>query len=249
MEQDNQSLGTKNLPANRQEQEVDFSMSKSQKLVTALYLITSFFSDREPLKWKLRNLGSRLISANMLLKDRSSNKHDRGASDMHSIILEITSLLLILKQAGLVSEMNHSIINQEFLALLDSIPLSEEFEPGSPNLIKKDFFAIKELPPQIASRITTSAPRTLTTQNHPIKDKNTDDLKDFSVVAVKKNSRQSIIINLLKRKKEIMIKDVSPLIDGCSEKTIQRELLSMVNSGILNKVGEKRWSRYSLARS
>ena len=44
-----------------------------------------------------------------------------------------------------------------------------------------------------------------------------------------------------------MIKDVSPLISGCSEKTIQRELLAMVYAGILRKMGEKRWSRYSLA--
>ncbi|NCN08031.1 hypothetical protein GW944_00480, partial [Candidatus Parcubacteria bacterium] len=78
-------------------------------------------------------------------------------------------------------------------------------------------------------------------------EKKTKDLKNFGAVSVKKNSRQSIIINVLKRKKEIMIKDISPLIDGCSEKTIQRELLAMVNSGILKKEGEKRWSRYSLA--
>jgi hypothetical protein len=44
-----------------------------------------------------------------------------------------------------------------------------------------------------------------------------------------------------------MIKDVSPLIEGCSEKTIQRELMSMVHNGTLKKIGEKRWSRYSLA--
>ena len=44
-----------------------------------------------------------------------------------------------------------------------------------------------------------------------------------------------------------MIKDVSPLIGGFSEKTIQRELAAMVQAGILRKVGEKRWSRYSLA--
>ena len=72
-------------------------------------------------------------------------------------------------------------------------------------------------------------------------------LKEFGAISVKKNSRQSIIINILKRKKEIMIKDVSPLINGCSEKTIQRELSSMVDLGILKKIGEKRWSRYSLA--
>ena len=44
-----------------------------------------------------------------------------------------------------------------------------------------------------------------------------------------------------------MIKDVAPLISGCSEKTVQRELGEMVASGILRKIGEKRWSRYTLA--
>ena len=73
-------------------------------------------------------------------------------------------------------------------------------------------------------------------------------LKEFGAISVKKNSRQNIIITILKRKKEIMIKDVSPIISGCSEKTIQRELLAMVQAGILRKVGEKRWSRYSLAQ-
>jgi DNA-binding HxlR family transcriptional regulator len=72
-------------------------------------------------------------------------------------------------------------------------------------------------------------------------------LKEFGAVSVKKNSRQSTIIALLKRKKEIMIKDVSPLIPGCSEKTIQRELSEMVETGILRKLGAKRWTRYTLA--
>jgi hypothetical protein len=33
---------------------------------------------------------------------------------------------------------------------------------------------------------------------------------------------------------------------SCSEKTLQRELVSMVRDGVLNKTGEKRWSRYFL---
>ena len=66
-------------------------------------------------------------------------------------------------------------------------------------------------------------------------------------MALKKNGRQSVILNLLKKKGEIMIKDVSPLIEGVSEKTIQRELLTLVKSGILRKEGEKRWSKYFLA--
>ena len=30
----------------------------------------------------------------------------------------------------------------------------------------------------------------------------------------------------------------------CGEKTLQRELVSMAKDGVLNKTGEKRWSRY-----
>lgn len=71
-------------------------------------------------------------------------------------------------------------------------------------------------------------------------------LKDFSPVAVKKNKRQSIIINLLKRKKDVMIKDISSVISDCSEKTIQRELFALVDAGILKKEGERRWTKYSL---
>jgi len=242
MEQDtNKSLEIKNQISNQSESH--FYNAKSQKLATAIYLITGFFSDNEPLKWKLRDLSSKLISVSLSIKDNHS-RHNNSAVEAQSIILETISLLLVLKQAGLISEMNHSIINQEFTSLLASILPSDEFESVKGMNMKKEFFDIPEIKHKALQRSIATTPVSKTV----IKDKNTEDLKDFSVVAVKKNSRQSIIINLLKRKKEIMIKDVSPLIDGCSEKTIQRELMSMVHSGILNKIGEKRWSRYSLAR-
>jgi len=230
-------------------QEIGFILAKSQKLVTALYLITGFFSDNEPSKWKLRDLGSRLISTGEFLKDNFT-KPNKEILEIHSIVHEIVSFLAILKQAGLVSEMNYSILNQEFSTFLTLVSLPEEFEKGSINHIRKDFFITEEKAPrepQETIRAATLTPRIQSTQAY-IKDKNVENLKDFSVVAVKKNSRQSIIINLLKRKKEIMIKDVSSLIDGCSEKTIQRELLAMVQSGVLHKTGEKRWSKYSIAK-
>lgn len=62
-----------------------------------------------------------------------------------------------------------------------------------------------------------------------------------------KNDRQVAIINTIKEKGELSIKDLTDVIQGCSEKTIQRELISLVTDGILYKTGERRWSRYSLA--
>ncbi|MEK7062719.1 MAG: DeoR family transcriptional regulator, partial [Patescibacteria group bacterium] len=57
---------------------------------------------------------------------------------------------------------------------------------------------------------------------------------------------QKTIIEIIKTKGKVNIKDISKLIKGCSEKTIQRKLISLVKNGILKKEGERRWSRYSL---
>ena len=62
-----------------------------------------------------------------------------------------------------------------------------------------------------------------------------------------KDDRKVIITRLLSKKGGLNIKDFSQAIRGCSEKTIQRELLAMVASGVLKKEGERRWSTYSLA--
>jgi DeoR/GlpR family transcriptional regulator of sugar metabolism len=36
------------------------------------------------------------------------------------------------------------------------------------------------------------------------------------------------------------------VIKDVSEKTIQRELISLIEAGIILKTGERRWSRYSI---
>ena len=193
---------------------------KTEKIASALYLLTSFFSDQEPLKWEIRVMSLDLASERV--------------KDKFNIIREILSLLSIARMAGLGSESNYEIIGQsmesplKLMFLEDRVPEEKALpRPEQLDRIKDKFverMEKKELP--------KPAPR---------------ELKEFGAVSVKKNSRQSIIIGLLRRKKEIMIKDVSPLIEGCSEKTIQRELLAMVQAGILRKIGEKRWSRYTLA--
>ncbi|MBX4189246.1 hypothetical protein KW785_01460 [Candidatus Parcubacteria bacterium] len=206
---------------------------KTEKLVTAIYLLTSFFEDKEPMKWRLRELGSKLLSQR----------------ENHTVVQEIMSLMSVAKHSGLITDMNFEIIHREFSRLLPE-PISLE------NLLVSDTsVAYQEPPREKPSLYVASSLPTPTYPREPeVKDKLPEraseekkTLKEFGAVAVKKNSRQSVIISLLKRKKEIMIKDVSPLIDGVSEKTIQRELLAMVQAGILKKAGEKRWSRYSLA--
>lgn len=56
--------------------------------------------------------------------------------------------------------------------------------------------------------------------------------------------RTSLILALVRKNKGISIKDISVNIHNCSEKTIQRELVTLIGQGLVHKVGERRWSLY-----
>ncbi len=196
-------------------------INRAEKLASAIYFITNFFTNEEPVKWRLRELSINLIS--------------NSFKDKVSIIKEVSSLFVVAKTNGLVSESNYEILNKELLSL-------------------EDLAGIKSPLPLLMPSLAENPRQVKPVESNLLKDNFVKDsvvekpvLKEFGVVSVKKNNRQSVIINLLKRKKEVMIKDITPLISGCSEKTVQRELSSMVTLGLLKRMGEKRWSRYSLA--
>jgi len=72
------------------------------------------------------------------------------------------------------------------------------------------------------------------------------DISSKSLTPKVKERRESIL-DLAKKKSNFNINDVSKMISDCSDKTLQRDLLRMVDEGILKKEGERRWSTYSLA--
>ena len=194
--------------------------NKPEKLASAIYLITGFFNDQEPLKWKLRSLASEFISLAVSLKEKQSI-----TMETRDIILKITGLLSVARNVGLISTENHDLMQREFTKYVGTLDYSTNIS---------NFLNIESPRPEVKE-----LGESLATKDKP--------LKEFGAISVKKSGRQNIIITLLKRKKEFMIKRVPPLISACREKTRQRKLSAMVQAGILRKVGEKRWSRYSLA--
>ncbi|KKR45743.1 MAG: hypothetical protein A3G47_01740 [Candidatus Zambryskibacteria bacterium RIFCSPLOWO2_12_FULL_39_45] len=196
-----------------------FTYKKTEKLATALYMITNTFSPDEPMKWTLRKKVSDLLSFILNYKDLSTTK---------TLVLELTSFLEISSKAGMISPMNLSILKQEFSNLLSRIDFSTDI---------KTLFETENKPyfkPELQS----------------ISRRVSDDNKDKTVVhdknILKKSNRQSIIIEILKKKKEVIIKDIVEIIRNCSEKTIQRELISLIENGVVRRTGQRRWSKYSL---
>ena len=69
-----------------------------------------------------------------------------------------------------------------------------------------------------------------------------------SEVGTSVRTRKGAIIDILKEKGVVSIKDISGAIKDYGEKTIQRDLIDMIKDGVIHKEGDRRWSKYSLKK-
>jgi hypothetical protein len=201
-------------------------------------MVSNLLSDSEPMKWSLRSKASALLSLILTFKDLYKVEKNRLSSEAKTRVLEIVSLLQIASSAGLVSEMNFSIIRQEFLNLLDFLSNAENAETdNNPNRISRSFF---EVPKNF-----------LSDKNQVNSDRENDHyIKDISNspsgtgIVFKRNNRQNIILGLLKKKGKMTVKDIAQTIKDCSAKTIQRELNALIKAKVIDKTGQRRWTLY-----
>ncbi|OGI88398.1 hypothetical protein A2995_00870 [Candidatus Nomurabacteria bacterium RIFCSPLOWO2_01_FULL_33_24] len=268
---------------NKQEGAEMFSstIKKTEKLITALYMVTDGFNKDEPLRARLRSLGVDLVSDIQSLSLKFLAERYFDISEIIEKINHILSFLKISASSGFMSEMNYLVLGNEFELLKNSVYHEQEQKESnkktssftlSNNLLKKESF-IEEQDSSF-NKINTSSEKkenelsykiTSVTKHKGHPDNiiykgqskiNKKDNKKTKQVFLENNyynrgqletkERKEFILKLIKEKKEIMIKDISKIISYYSEKTIQRDLLSLVNSGIIKKIGEKRWSKYSL---
>jgi len=71
---------------------------------------------------------------------------------------------------------------------------------------------------------------------------------DAYLVYSQLTDRAERIKTVLEAKPQATVKDVSEIITDVSEKTIQRELNSLIEKGQVVREGERRWSRYSVVK-
>lgn len=201
----------------------EFLFKKTEKLSSALYMVSNFFDKEDPIAKRLKEIAVEILS----LKSNS-----KDIAEIKDKVSETVSLLRVGYLSGFISEMNKNVLERESRKIAENCQtyLDSKFLPQS-------FFVKKEQP--------------------LIKD-TVDNIKDSPVSSnrvaldvptakpVKKSYRKDIIVDFLKKKESATIKDIALKVKGCSEKTIQRELADLVNSGMLQKKGDRRWTQYSL---
>lgn len=226
----------------------DVLYGMAENLTKATYLVTSLFSDKEPLKWHLRKKVLEIL--------QGSVSYSKGASverQMRTVLEEVMSLIDTAALAGLISTMNRDVLLREFKHFLEQISIKdlsrEAVSAGIRKLFIESAGAAKETQ-------TMLAPKSLSVkfkgtpggkrQRFVVRDNQAKTFDKRQNGNGGNSERKESILKVIRDKGEVTIKDIASVVPGYSEKTIQRDLIDLLSGGSLKKKGERRWTVYFL---
>lgn len=230
-----------------------------EKISQAIYLVSNHLKDNEPLKSELRKESIGFLSCIRTIEETGEGGElpaDLVVDALSTYAKDLLSLITLGVVAGLISRANGEIITGEIRILMASFGIVEGVEKTRAGLIlSQEFFAQlgKGHDEFLSDRAVVSFGKKTPFSKSGAKNSDAEASKSLknkgfrdSFVKDKKDSRQMKILTLLKAQSNLSIKDFAAVIPDCSEKTIQRELLELVEKGVIKKEGEKRWSTYSI---
>ena len=238
-----------------------FIIKKTERIMYGVYMLSRFLPDDHELKSELKktsNTALRQVSQFVHVHTRTQDTCDA----VHATLQYLSSLLTLSFIEGFVSQANIEIMKSELNYLHKHI---EELSTPSHNQeehlqLKSEQFVVHTNKKTIVKKQPT--PPSMSFTGTPdklmsfIKDRAQTEIKSKPTKpaprpqAKKQSSsgddREQRIIDVIRQKGDVSIKDISTVIFDVSEKTIQRTLQTLIDKRQIIKEGERRWARYKL---
>lgn len=221
-----------------------FCFLKSQKIAHVLALLAASASGD--------SAGAvRLLSRQAARLPEAVARFAAGELKQESILASILSLVSSIRFAAVAGDLsteNASLLSLEYERMAEKLG-----QPGAPSpFISAENLSVPELPAQ--TRL--AAPKA-------------SFLRDFSPTVSKRHAREGEdskghapspamlrqdgggreerleqILAFVRKQQGASIKDICGVVKGVGEKTIQRELATLIERGLIRREGERRWSIY-----
>lgn len=231
---DNQTVKTSPFGENRSGERV---YRRVERIVAAIHLITNHIDSHEPARSAVRTSCISLLNDTLSLRDEMRSRDSEKVRAIEATIRYLMSLVRTLSVSGFVSLQNADVVIEAlddigvFLRAAQRSPLSESIKLSKESLLDVRDTAVK-----------------YTSDSGSLSDISEESVTDTSerFINQKDTARTEMILSVLRSGGELSIRDVAAQLPEYSEKMIQRELADLVASGVIQKVGEKRWSRYHM---
>jgi hypothetical protein len=222
--------------------QLSYIQKRLNKVGEAAFLIASVLKDKETLRREIHEASLSYLAAVRKAFDPESAKNLKLFFHGHTLYQDLEHriqglfhLVSLGKEARIISAMNAEVFINESSKILMEI---QALLSPSDATIGQAFFGSAMTIPQQTNPSVVSVSSTNVSAKQAVKD--IRDIKDIS------KNRKEKIIDFLKSKGQSSIADIAQALPEFSQKTVQRELNSMILEGTIKRIGDRRWSAYSL---
>lgn len=218
---------------------------KTERMVSVVFYILSYIERNEQTDFHLKNIS-----------EKAMRVHESSLATLSLYEYEVKDKIFPFEQSlvaleGILRIANAArVLNDEVLALLlaevDLVQryLRNHFTSQTPLTVRDSA--------QVSPSITVDRPKASKSigaiRPSRVSIPKGDISSDAHMVYSQLVDRSVRIKTVLEAKPEATIKDIAEVITDVGEKTIQRELNSLIEKGQVIRQGERRWSKYSLAK-
>ena len=157
-------------------------------------------------------------------------------------IFSLTSMVRISGTRGFIAHDTAVYIAQEYEAVAQKLASGNQLSPFvSPQDFSVPDFLLRPKAPEalpLAHIPSTTAP----SLDKPVSRKQPQEGQPST-----SSDRRATILHFVLQNKAVSIKEICAIVPDCSEKTVQRELITLIGQGLIKREGERRWSVYKPA--
>ena len=220
---------------------------KTEKIVSVIFYILSETKSTKGTEMHVQSIKDRALKTHELsLETLSLQPHEvkDGLLKFQYGLLALESTLRIAQMAGVIPRDIFTLLAEQLDAVM---------RYTNNHFLHSDTISIAELTETVVPTTPTAAssktqkltqPRQQRRVNIPAGDISTDAYLVYSQL----NDRAERIKTILEAKPQATVKDISEVVTDVSEKTIQRELNSLIEKGQVLREGQRRWSKYSVIK-
>tara|TARA_B100002051_G_scaffold276820_1_gene329403 strand:- start:5582 stop:6322 length:741 start_codon:yes stop_codon:yes gene_type:complete len=220
---------------------------KAEKIVSVIFYVvseTSINNKTESHLNKLKDIAFKTHELSLNTLSLQSHEQFQGLYAFQNSLVSLASYLKIANTAQVVTSEIHNL-------LADQLDIVQRYLNN--HYLSNDGIAIDSLVDKLD--LASKAPKTKGvnsatggTRQRRVNIPAGDISTDAYMVHSQMTDRGERIKTVLEAKPQATIKDIAEVITDVSEKTIQRELNSLIEKGQVFREGERRWSRYSVSK-
>lgn len=226
---------------------------RGERVASVVFYVLSYIKTTAHTEVHYQNLSDKAMRLHEALI-ASLNFHEYEAKEnLHDVMHAVVALESVLRVASASRLLNDDVeatITEE-VDVLQRVLRNHYLAPEKSPYTSSDAPAATDTVATNTSSTPASPrpPKPAATPTAPVRPASNRRRASKAPVAQSAGARIERIKTVLEAKGEATIKDIAGVVTDCSEKTIQRDLNSLIEAGDVNRQGERRWSKYYIAKS